>query len=342
VWLIATDEAGYGPKLGPLVITATTWHVPGAAVQDVAELHDAFEPYRRRIDVDGVAVRVDDSKTVFKPRSAISRSPVGVAKDPWGEVPPGLASLHRIASSAASLCHAPDRAFDAWLNQINPSDRSDREATPWLARPGAFGLAEDEFLGPILDVWKAADASLRRIETRVVTAKRFNRFCQEGRNKSDLLSESTLGLVKSSLDHIVADEPSAEDPIVQVFCDRHGGRRYYGGAIQHAFDLSGLRIIGESKSESRYTGSLGPHGIDVRFTVKGDSFTPVGLSSLIAKYLRERMMLAVNRYFADRHKSEIPLRPTAGYPVDADRFLQDIRQTLRRENIAADDLVRRR
>ena len=28
-YLIGTDEAGYGPNLGPLVITATTWHVPG-------------------------------------------------------------------------------------------------------------------------------------------------------------------------------------------------------------------------------------------------------------------------------------------------------------------------
>jgi len=27
--LIGTDEAGYGPNLGPLVITASVWEVPG-------------------------------------------------------------------------------------------------------------------------------------------------------------------------------------------------------------------------------------------------------------------------------------------------------------------------
>ncbi len=27
-YLIGTDEAGYGPNLGPLVISATVWHVP--------------------------------------------------------------------------------------------------------------------------------------------------------------------------------------------------------------------------------------------------------------------------------------------------------------------------
>ena len=27
-YLIGTDEAGYGPNLGPLVISATVWQVP--------------------------------------------------------------------------------------------------------------------------------------------------------------------------------------------------------------------------------------------------------------------------------------------------------------------------
>ena len=27
-YLIGTDEAGYGPNLGPLVISASVWHVP--------------------------------------------------------------------------------------------------------------------------------------------------------------------------------------------------------------------------------------------------------------------------------------------------------------------------
>ena len=30
MYLIGTDEAGYGPNLGPLVISATVWQVSGA------------------------------------------------------------------------------------------------------------------------------------------------------------------------------------------------------------------------------------------------------------------------------------------------------------------------
>ena len=29
VAIVGTDEAGYGPNLGPLVISATAWEVPG-------------------------------------------------------------------------------------------------------------------------------------------------------------------------------------------------------------------------------------------------------------------------------------------------------------------------
>ncbi len=42
--LIATDEAGYGPKLGPLVIVATAWHVP-CEFSTAEELAKLFAPY---------------------------------------------------------------------------------------------------------------------------------------------------------------------------------------------------------------------------------------------------------------------------------------------------------
>ena len=70
--------------------------------------------------------------------------------------------------------------------------------------------------------------------------------------------------------------------------------------------------------------------------------TPVAFSSMVAKYLREKAMESFNDYFQSLHRGESPLKPTAGYPVDADRFLSAVEQTLRAEEIVTSDLVRSR
>ena len=64
----------------------------------------------------------------------------------------------------------------------------------------------------------------------------------------------------------------------------------------------------------------------------------VALASMHAKYLRERMMESLNRYFNTLAGGG--LKPTAGYPVDADRFLADVDGLLDRHQIDRDTLVR--
>ena len=66
------------------------------------------------------------------------------------------------------------------------------------------------------------------------------------------------------------------------------------------------------------------------------------MSSMIAKYLRERLMGSFNEFFSARHQGAGPLKPTAGYPVDADRYLADIRPIIEAEKIARDELIRSR
>jgi hypothetical protein len=51
-------------------------------------------------------------------------------------------------------------------------------------------------------------------------------------------------------------------------------------------------------------------------------------------------MQSFNRYFATLHRE--PLKPTAGYPSDANRFLRDIAPILSREKIADEKLIRMR
>jgi ribonuclease HII len=61
---------------------------------------------------------------------------------------------------------------------------------------------------------------------------------------------------------------------------------------------------------------------DLSFRVKADATSlPVALASMLAKFLREACMDCFNAWWRQRLPA---LRPTAGYPQDAVRFLADL------------------
>jgi hypothetical protein len=75
--------------------------------------------------------------------------------------------------------------------------------------------------------------------------------------------------------------------------------------------------------------------VEAQFAAKGERFLPSALASMAAKYVRELAMCAWNDYW----QRQIPgLRPTAGYPVDARRFADEIRVTQQNLGIA-DNLI---
>ena len=64
-YCVGTDEAGYGPNLGPLVVSATVWHVPEAL--DAERLYDhlapAITPSPRLASATSMAIA--DSKVLY-------------------------------------------------------------------------------------------------------------------------------------------------------------------------------------------------------------------------------------------------------------------------------------
>ncbi|MFG0254396.1 MAG: hypothetical protein ACF787_04765, partial [Rhodopirellula sp. JB053] len=75
MWLIAIDEAGYGPKLGPLVVAASAWRCSQEGERaDSSRCETSVDqmtpdPCRvlgEPVRVGRTSVRVDDSKQVFR------------------------------------------------------------------------------------------------------------------------------------------------------------------------------------------------------------------------------------------------------------------------------------
>ncbi|MEO1526520.1 MAG: hypothetical protein AAFX06_13875 [Planctomycetota bacterium] len=315
--IIATDEAGYGPKLGPLVVCASVWEISGDDPQaSFGQLATPFVRGRKRIVV-------DDSKAVFRPASTRTANDDGYDK------------LEMVTLAGVRWSGLADDQVRI-AEHLTPQDADSIAATPWLQKFACESVPLDG-VQPLVEHWCEGDARLRSVEARVVTARVFNDWCDSGANKSDLLSHLTLDLVRRRIDAL---ETSGR--AISVYCDRHGGRRYYAPPLQAAFDDALVAVATESKSESHYRVPYGDQPFEIRFTVKGDSFAPVAFSSMVAKYLREKAMESFNNYFSSRYSGKSPLKPTAGYPVDADRFLEQIGSVVKADGIDVRELVRKR
>ncbi len=321
-YLIGADEAGYGPNLGPLVVSVTAWHV--AAVPPDAQLSD-IDLYTLLADLvtrsaekghggeDRIAIA--DSKTLYKPPDTLRL------------LERGLLSTMAVASQAA------DDWDSLWQTlRADPHHESDR--LPWYAGhqqslPVAIDRAErDRLADRLATLCAAAGAVPICLRSRALFPEEFNRRVEQHDSKGAVLSEVTLRLVADVLAQLT-DKTRDEtcngttlfDEPVLVVCDKHGGRNRYGPLLQSQFPEALIEIRGESRRVSTYRWGPADRHVEIRFSAGGESFLPTALASMASKYLRELSMQAFNAYWL-RHVNG--LRPTAGYPQDASRFRQEI------------------
>ncbi len=314
-YVIGTDEAGYGPNLGPLVVGATLWHV-----KDVGANADQVDFFRQLKSV----VCQPSSKTANKIQVGDSKK----LYQSGGRIGPLETSLLAFLSATGQVTIDTDSALN-WAtvySELTGVDRKNLEsetAYQWkeLTIPRVADSQQvQKFATALSNAFKSSQVTCQKVVADLVFPANFNDGLVSFGNKASLLSSVTLQLVRRLLSLV----PDGQQ--VLVLCDKHGGRSHYAGVIQQEMTDVLVSILQEGRQLSRYKWRDESHDVEIRFIVKGEHQMPIALASMTAKYLRELSMDAWNRYWCEK----IPnLKPTAGYPQDAKRFRKDIQEVQR-------------
>jgi len=317
--VIGTDEAGYGPNLGPLVVAATAWEVAADAAEAEAGVLTA---------VTEAAAPWGDSKQIYRGGDGFPALETGA-----------LAGLAIAGGSSPAACPSSWALLAAQGGLDTAATASEAAAAlaglaiPLAADPAAIGAAATRIAARLASL----GVRLVAVRCRAISPREFNGRLDAGLNKSDILSAATLDLAAGLLPDGAATP--ADDTL--VWCDRHGGRKRYAAAVARHFTGGAaggplVRTLEETPTRSTYL--VPDRRCRVEFCVGGEARAPVALASMTAKYVRELAMLAFNRFWSARLPG---LAPTAGYPLDARRWWQDAAAAIEAAGLSQDAIWRR-
>lgn len=303
-YLIGTDEAGYGPNLGPLLISTCAWWVPEelfhADLYDVLATAVCDKPERGK----AARIAIADSKLLYKPKGRI-------------------ATLERGLFAALSLLDKRPANWNEMWSALAGDSGAPQQDLPWyedfeMAVPQDLEETQvDNAATALSSAVNDAGIRLVALRSRAIFPQQFNQLCDELDSKGAALSRQTMELLGEVLEPL---DGSLDGP-AYVVCDKHGGRNRYATLLQAHFPDAWIQIRHEGRQESAYAWGQDERRVEIFFRAGGERFLPAALASMACKYLRELAMAALNAYWGERVEN---LKPTAGYPVDAKRFKQEI------------------
>ncbi|MCL2647534.1 MAG: hypothetical protein FWD61_11105 [Phycisphaerales bacterium] len=339
------DEAGYGPLLGPLVVSATAFELGGVPLPvDAEEIPDLWHMLRVAVSKKAPAkkgrVLVADSKVVNHLTDGTKLLERGVlaflrcyGRGGGGTGVDGAAWNGLTANRLMAIfsCTNHELAAHPWYSP-------DHLTIPWLAEAGDLGIAANM----LSDAMEKAGVKTVCMRTAVVSEKAFNRLVDGTHNKAS-------SLVSITLSHLYHLHMTFGHQGLLVGVDKQGGRDHYTQLLLRSFPEAELKVMQESEAVSTYllTEAAGRGGCSspgrrtlICFREKGESaFFPTALASMLCKYLRELCMHNFNMWWCEQIMG---LRPTAGYHSDGIRWLSDVEPHLERLGIRREMLVRSR
>ncbi len=303
--MVGVDENGLGPRLGPLIATALTVEVRGQ--YDIGRL-------RRR----GLALGLTDSKQVSSFGNMGFAESVALALVERGE---GV-QMSDADTLLGGLCLDPV----AHLRSPCPDEATAQQCWSKAIALPVFG--GDVAAGhAVIDRLEGRGAvKIRRLKSAVACPGVLNRELDQGRNK--------LTVDLALFETLLLDARRALGEPLEAVCGMVGGIRDYLAYFSHFADVQQESVTRRCRTYRV------PDVGSVRFEVDADRrHLPVGLASMVGKYLRELWMHRMHRFYAQYAE----LRPASGYhdPVTS-RFILETLPLRTEFGVASECFERRR
>jgi ribonuclease HII len=306
--LAGIDEAGYGPLLGPLVVSGAAFSIPQNLLRA-----DLWEVLRKAVarDKKKLAGRllINDSKKAYSRSSGTHHLQRTV-----------LAAMDVLNRNPNSPAPVPETTEQV-IKQLSPSCFDCLAGYPWYQELNRTLLTASDDIpiaSGVLDRTLSENGMrLLWMQSRFLEAGHYNERIDRIKNKSQVLFMEVCSLVQ----HIFQNFQDSDGP-AQFLIDRQGGRTRYHLELMKMFPAMELSILAESDALSSYELTDGKRSMRLHFATEADSkFLPVSLASMVGKWIRELLMDELNRYFSRLYPG---IKPTAGYWQDGQRFIAEL------------------
>ncbi len=315
--LAGIDEAGLGPNLGPLASGCVAIAAPDSWRDDTP--WTAF------------AAAVADKFSRSDPRPAVADSKLAYAAGGVAALETALAVFHSCLQEKAGNAPAVtvSGCGDEKLSSIYPW-HSD---PPWKFPVYADSKKIALHAAALRATLQREQAGVAALQIRLLHPRAINRCFAEGKNKSETLMAETGA-------HIAYLCARFAGSGLRIVVDKQGGRNDYLPFLSRLFPGLWIDVLAAGAAESSYRLRHPQGDIAVAFRPKADKLCfAAALASMAAKYARERSMEEFNGWFGAKMPG---LKATAGYPVDARRWLQDARDCIQAAELDIDLIWRQR
>jgi ribonuclease HII len=314
--LAGIDEAGFGPILGPLVVSSSVFRVPDNLVW---------------ADLWGILKKsVSDKRAGLTGRLLIADSKKAFVRAD------GVGHLRRTVLAALKYLGREPRNLTELISVLCPDCIEHLREYPWYKKINEYQLGADSASIGIAVSMLARDLANNNIEflglsSRCLEVAYYNKMVSAVNNKASVLFTAVAGLIQEAVDKFKKED-------LELVIDRQGGRCHYRPKLQLMFEDAALRIIHEDDDRSSYELQNSGRKIRMHFVVGADDkYLPVALASMACKYIREVLIDNLNNYFIGMNSQ---LKPTAGYWKDGLRFIADIKKHIPNANYDSNQLIR--